>query len=149
MAAAAVSLSADEEESCVLCTTKYNRTRPSFCQCKHCSIPLCLDCMKEHHDEVLQNVTHISHQYNQLQELLQTKQATIVDETAKFIENVNRYFDTYINELRETQHKIIADLETAQQDAQVMREIQRIIYQYLYFLEPCAEYKIRFIYTGY
>jgi hypothetical protein len=123
MATAAALLSADEEESCVLCTTKYNRTRPSFCQCKHCSIPLCLDCMKEHHDEVLQNVTQISHQYNQLQELLQTKQTTIVDETAKFIENVNRYFDTYINELRETQQNIIANLETAQQGAQVMREI--------------------------
>jgi hypothetical protein len=123
MATAAALLSADEEESCVLCTTKYNRTRPSFCQCKHCSIPLCLDCMNKHHDEVLQNVTQISHQYNQLQELLQTKQTTIVDETAKFIEDVNRYFDTYINELRETQQNIIANLETAQQGAQVMREI--------------------------
>jgi hypothetical protein len=120
MATAAALLSADEEESCVLCTTKYNRTRPSFCQCKHCSIPLC---MNKHHDEVLQNVTQISHQYNQLQELLQTKQTTIVDETAKFIEDVNRYFDTYINELRETQQNIIANLETAQQGAQVMREI--------------------------
>jgi hypothetical protein len=79
--------------------------------------------MKEHHDEVLQNVTQISHQYNQLQELLQTKQTTIVDETDKFIEDVNRYFDTYINELRETQQKIIANLETEKQGAQVMREI--------------------------
>ncbi len=111
----------NNNESCLLCSSKYNRTRPSFCQCKHCSIPFCLDCMKEHHEELLQNVADISHQYNELQELLQTKKKMIVDETTKSIEHVNRYFETYINELRETQHKIILDIERAKQDAQVKR----------------------------
>jgi archaellum component FlaC len=77
--------------------------------------------MKEHHEELLQNVADISHQYNELQELLQTKKKMIVDETTKSIEHVNRYFETYINELRETQHKIILDIERAKQDAQVKR----------------------------
>jgi hypothetical protein len=122
MAASTVSASADDCESCVLCTSKHNRNRPSFCQCKHCSIPLCLDCMKEHHEELLQDVAQISHQYNELQELLQTKQTMIVDETTKSIENVNQYFDNYILELRETQCKIILDIERAKKDAQVKRE---------------------------
>jgi len=77
--------------------------------------------MKEHHEELLQNVADISHQYNELQELLQTKKKMIVDETTKSIEYVNRYFETYINELRETQHKIILDIERAKQDARVKR----------------------------
>jgi flagellar hook-associated protein FlgK len=79
--------------------------------------------MKEHHEELLQDVAEISHQYNELQELLQTKQTMIVDETIKSIEDVNQYFETYINELPEIQRKIIFDIERAKQDARVKREI--------------------------
>ena len=124
MAAAAItqSSSVDGFESCILCTGKHNRNRPSFCQCKHCSIPLCLDCMKEHHEELLQDVAQISHEYNELQQLIQTKQTMITDETAKSIEDVNRYFDVYIDQLRETQKKIIANMEVVKQNAQVKRK---------------------------
>ncbi|CAF3269979.1 unnamed protein product [Rotaria sp. Silwood2] len=118
MATAAAFSNVDDYECCVLCSSKYNRNRPSFCQCKHCSIPLCLDCMKEHHDEVLQDVAQISHQYNELQELIRTKQKMIVDETNKSIEDVNEYFKTYINELLEIQQRINLDIEIAKQDAQ-------------------------------
>ncbi len=123
MASAITTSNNNDSEFCVLCTSKHNRNRPSFCQCKHCSIPLCLDCMKEHHEELLQDVAEISHQYNELQELLQTKQTMIVDETIKSIEDVNQYFETYINELPEIQRKIIFDIERAKQDARVKREI--------------------------
>jgi hypothetical protein len=78
--------------------------------------------MKEHHEELLQDVAQISHQYNELQQLIQSKQTMIVDETAKSIENVNQYFDTYIDQLRDTQNKIIADMEVVKQNAQVRRE---------------------------
>jgi alpha/beta superfamily hydrolase len=77
--------------------------------------------MKEHHDDILQNVAQLSHQYNELQELLKTKQEMIVDQTTKTIDDVNHYFDIYITELRQTQQKIIEDLQVAKQDAQVMR----------------------------
>ncbi len=119
MASAAATSSKNESESCVLCSNNYNRTRPSFCQCQHCSIPLCFDCMKEHHEELLQDVGQMSHQYNELQQLIQNKQMMIVDETAKSIEDVNRYFDTYIDQLRDTQKKIIANMEVVKQNAQV------------------------------
>jgi flagellar hook-associated protein FlgK len=78
--------------------------------------------MKEHHEELLQNVAQISHQYNELQELLQKKQTMIVNETTTSIENVNQYFDIYIKELRDTQQKIIESMEKAKQDAQVRKE---------------------------
>ncbi len=120
--ASATTASNNNDSECVLCPSNHNRNRPSFCQCKYCSIPLCLDCMKEHHEELLQDVAQMSHQYNELQELLQTKQIMIVDETAKSIENVNRYFDVYIEELRDIQQKIIVNMEKSKQDARVRKE---------------------------
>ena len=105
----------DHEDSCTLCSTKYGRTRPSFCQCKHCSIPLCIDCMKEHHDELLQSVAEISHHYNELHQLIKIKQTTIVDKATKATENINRYFD----ELRAKQMKMLLDVEAVKQKAQV------------------------------
>ncbi|CAF1635755.1 unnamed protein product [Rotaria magnacalcarata] len=118
MATASVLSNTDDYESCAFCLSKYSRTRASFCQCKHCSTPLCIDCTKEHHDELLQEVTQVSHQYNELKELLQAKQNIVVDETAKSIEDVNQYFKTYIDELIETQKTIISDIEEAKQNAQ-------------------------------
>jgi hypothetical protein len=79
--------------------------------------------MKEHHEELLQDVVQISHQYNELQQLIQSKQMMITDETAKSIDDVNRYFDTYIDQLRDTQKKIIANMEVVKQNAQVKREM--------------------------
>ncbi|CAF4602355.1 unnamed protein product, partial [Rotaria magnacalcarata] len=105
MATASVLSNTDDYESCAFCLSKYSRTRASFCQCKHCSTPLCIDCTKEHHDELLQEVT-------------QAKQNIVVDETAKSIEDVNQYFKTYIDELIETQKTIISDIEEAKQNAQ-------------------------------
>ena len=113
--------SADEYKSCVSCPGKHNHTHLPFCQCTHCSISLCLGCMKEHHDEVLQDVAQFSLQYHLLKQRIQTKQKMIVDETAKSIDDVNKYFDAYIDELRETQQKIIANLETVKQDALVIQ----------------------------
>ena len=130
MATTTQSSGIDGFEPCALCPTKHHRNRPSFCQCKHCSIPLCVDCLKEHHEELLQDVAQISHQYNELQQLLQTKQTMIFDETTKSIEEANRYFESYMNELRETQRKIIAEMERAKQHARVKRE-------------ACDEYKIQ------
>lgn len=59
--------------------------------------------MKEHHEELLQTVAHISHNYNEVQELLQTEQKMVADETKRSMEGVNHYFDSYIDELRATQ----------------------------------------------
>jgi hypothetical protein len=78
--------------------------------------------MNEHNNELLQNAAQISHHYNELQQIVQTKQKLIADETAESIKSVNEYFETYINQLRRTQQKIITDIEKAKQDAQVKKE---------------------------
>lgn len=110
---------ADESEPCAVCASKYNRARPSLCQCKHCSIPLCFECMKQHNDELLQNVEQFSHQYNELRQLIQSKQNMIDEEPAKYVANINQYFDSYIDQLRATQKKTLEEVEIAKQRARV------------------------------
>ena len=75
--------------------------------------------MKEHHEELLQSIAEISHHYNQLLQLLEIKQATVLDETKKMVADVNHRFNSRVNELREAQKKMIADIETTQHKAQV------------------------------
>lgn len=119
MASAKATAKSTRSDYCVLCSTKHNRTRASFCQCQHCSIPLCFECMKQHHDELLQDVEQISHQYNELRQLVQSKQNTIEEETAKYAADVHRYFDSYIDQIRVTQKNILEEMENAKQKAQV------------------------------
>ena len=109
----------DHDDCCTLCSTRHDRIRPSFCQCKHCSIPLCFDCMKEHHEELLQSIAEISHHYNQLQQLIKTNQTLILERTTQAAENINSYFNRRIDELRAMQLTMIVDVEAAKQGAQV------------------------------
>lgn len=78
--------------------------------------------MKQHHDELLQDVEQISHQYNELRELLQSKQTMIDEDTTKCAVDVDRYFDSYIDQLRTTQKKIREAMEDARQQAKVRRD---------------------------
>lgn len=119
MATAVSTSDADESEPCTVCASKYNRARPSLCQCKHCAIPLCFECMKQHNDELLRDVEQLSHQYNELRQLIQSKESMVDEEPAKYVANINQYFDSYIEELRATQRKILADVEIAKQRARV------------------------------
>ena len=75
--------------------------------------------MNEHHQELLQTVAHISHEYNEVQELLQTKQKMVADETTRSMQDVNQYFDSYIDELRATQLEITTGISKAKEDAEV------------------------------
>ncbi|CAF0761619.1 unnamed protein product [Adineta ricciae] len=117
MATAAIPPSINDSKSCLFCSTKYDRSRPSICLCQHCSIPLCFECMKQHHDDILQDTAQLSHQYNELRQLFETKKKMIVDETASTIETVNNHFNSYINELLDAQHRIIEELKTTEQQA--------------------------------
>lgn len=108
-----------KDDICTLCEKKYNRLRPSFCQCKHCSVPMCVDCMKEHHDELLQQAAQISHEYNGVKDLLKSKQNMVTDTAELSVKSINHYFDSYIDDLRKNQKEILRQIGQAQQDAQV------------------------------
>lgn len=125
MASNMFSSSKTNVELCSTCTNKYNRTRSAFCQCQHCPVSFCLDCMKEHHDELLQDLELISHEYNQLQEVLQTKQAMIAEQTAQSIGVVNEYFEKYIQQLHETRENILENMNQSMQDAKVNTDLNR------------------------
>ena len=75
--------------------------------------------MNEHHGELLRSAEQISHQYNEIKALLHSKQKMVVDATDQSIVDVNEYFDSYIDELRQTQKNILAEMDKAKQDAQV------------------------------
>ena len=82
--------------------------------------------MNEHHDELLRSAEQISHQYNEIKALLHSKQKMVVDATDQSIADVNLYFDSYIDELRQTQTNILAEMDKAKQDAQVTIQLLRV-----------------------
>lgn len=75
--------------------------------------------MKEHHQELLQSIADISHRYNQLLQLLENKQTTVLDDTKNTVAEVNHHFNSRVTELRKAQKKMIADIETTKVNAQV------------------------------
>ena len=75
--------------------------------------------MKEHKDELLENVTHLSHRYNELLQLMQTTQKMIEDEATMSIENIHQWYDTHVKNLHENKEKIVKSIEKAKQDAKV------------------------------
>ena len=108
--------SAPSIDSCVECSNKYKRTRASFCRCNHCSASFCFDCMKEHHEELQNKITHLSHKYNEVQELYQTKQKMIEIEA----KNVRGDVDEWFNRIIETKKKMMDIIEEAEKHQQVL-----------------------------
>ena len=108
--------SAASIDFCVECSNKYKRTRASLCRCNHCAVSFCFDCMKEHHEELQDKSTHLSHQYNEVHELYQTKQKMIEVEAT----NARRDVDEWFNQIIEAKKKIMDNIEEAEKQGQVL-----------------------------
>jgi hypothetical protein len=76
--------------------------------------------MKEHNDEIQQNIAQVSNQYNELKELINKKKDLIKNETIKSKEQMNEWLKNYIANLILEKAKIDADIEKAEKEAQVM-----------------------------
>ena len=107
-------------DSCEVCSNKHNRIRPSLCQCKHCSKSFCFDCMKDHNDELQQNITQLSNRYNELKQTINTKKKLITDETIKSKEQMNEWLRKYLANLIAEKARIDFDIEHAEKEAQVI-----------------------------
>ncbi len=107
-------------DSCITCSSKYNRVRPSLCQCKHCSNSFCFDCMKNHNDELQQNIAQLSNQFNELKLLINNQRKLITEETIKSNEQMSEWLGKYIDNLIAEKAKIDTDIEETEKDAQVM-----------------------------
>ncbi|CAF1104017.1 unnamed protein product [Adineta steineri] len=108
----------DSFDSCMRCSSKYNRIQPSLCQCKHCSGSFCFDCMKEHNDEIQQNRAELADQYNQLKQLMIEKKELITNETIKTKQQLSEWFKKYIDTLTVEKRRIDADIDKEEKQAQ-------------------------------
>jgi hypothetical protein len=117
---AKTSSSNDSFDTCITCSRKHNRVRPSLCYCKHCSESFCFDCMKDHNDDLQQNIAQLSNRYNELRQLINTKQNFITNETIKSKEQMSERLQKYIDKLIVEKARIDMDIEKAEKEAQVI-----------------------------
>ena len=117
--ASAQTISENDENNCIFCLTRYNRTRSSLCQCKHCEQPLCFHCMGEHHNELLQNIDQLSHRYNEILLMVEKAPSMIDDEATNSIGYINQWFESYVKDLCAAKENIIGNIHQAKEDAKV------------------------------
>lgn len=110
----------DKFDACITCSSKYNRIRPSLCQCKHCSNSFCFDCMKDHKDDLQQNIAQVSDRYNELRDLINQKRKLITDETIKSKQQISQWLKNYMDNLTIEITRINADIDKAEKEAQVV-----------------------------
>ncbi len=117
---AKTSSSNDSLDICITCSRKYDRVRPSLCYCKHCSESFCFDCMKDHNDDLQQNIAQLSNQYNELRDLINAKRKLITNETIKSKEQMSECLKKYIDNLTAEKARIDMNIEKAEKEAQVI-----------------------------
>ncbi|CAF4101465.1 unnamed protein product [Rotaria sp. Silwood2] len=105
-------------DPCITCSSKYNRIRSSLCQCKHCSASFCVDCMKEHLDELQKTTDELVDLHNELKQLINTKKILIKDETIKSKQQLSKWLKTYIDNLTIEKSIIDANIDKEEKDAQ-------------------------------
>ncbi|CAF1099148.1 unnamed protein product [Adineta steineri] len=108
----------DSSDSCMRCSSKYNRIQPSLCQCKHCSESFCFDCMKEHNDDIQQNKAELTDHYNQLKQSMNEKKELIKNETIKAKQELNEWFKIYIDKLSIAKERFDMDIDEEEKQAQ-------------------------------
>ncbi|CAF1419070.1 unnamed protein product [Adineta steineri] len=121
----------DSSDSCMRCSSKYNRIQPSLCQCKHCSESFCFDCMKEHNDELQQNKAELTDQYNELKQLINEKRQLITNETIKTKQDLNEWFMKYIDNLAIEKRRIDMDIDKEE------KQIQKLVFDIESELQTC------------
>jgi hypothetical protein len=76
--------------------------------------------MKDHNDDLQQNIAQVSNRYNELRELINTKRILITNESIKSKEQMSEWLKKYIDNLIAEKARIDMDIEKAKNEAQVM-----------------------------
>jgi predicted nucleic acid-binding Zn-ribbon protein len=121
-----------ESDLCWLCLNRDQRERPSVCICSHCSYPLCSDCVEDRHSELPQNITQLSNQFHEVEQLFETKQNMVEQGVSKSKKEIKQCFKTYRNDLLEAHHMIIVGIENERQNAKVIRSLIKLILIFLF-----------------
>jgi len=121
-----------EPDLCWLCLNRDQQERPSVCTCSHCSYPLCSDCVKGCNNELPQNITQLSNQFHEVEQLFETKQNMVERGVSKSKKEIKQCFKTYRNDLIEAHHMIIVGIENERQNAKVIRSLIKLILIFLF-----------------
>jgi hypothetical protein len=76
--------------------------------------------MKNHNDELQQNIAQLSNRYNELKLLINNQRKLITEETIKSKDQMSQWLGKYIDNLIAEIAKIDTDIEETEKDAQVM-----------------------------
>lgn len=106
-------------DPCINCSSKYGRNQSSICECKHCSKPFCIDCIKEHNDEFQERFTQLSDLCNQVRALLNIKRASVTAESTKSKEQMSEWLKRFIRNLKTEKETIETKIEEDEEEAQV------------------------------
>ena len=87
--------------------------------CKHCPRPLSTACLAEHINELPQNVAQLREQLHDLGRLCLEKQTMVDVAVVEAEDDVKDYFQNFQNELVDTSHTIVRELENEKQKAKV------------------------------
>jgi ribosomal protein L17 len=75
--------------------------------------------MKNHNDELQQNIAQVSNRYNELKLLINNQRKLITEETIKSKDQMSQWLRKYIDNLIAEKAKIDTDIEETEKDAQV------------------------------
>jgi len=76
--------------------------------------------MKDHNDDLQQNIAQLLNRYNELKDLINEKRKLITNETIKSKEQMSEWLRKYIDNLIVEKARIDMDIEKAEKEAQVM-----------------------------
>jgi hypothetical protein len=94
--------------------------------------------MKDHNDDLQQNIAQVSDRSNELRELINTKRILITNETIKSKEQMSVWLKKFIDNLIAEKARIVMDIEKAENEAQVMRNYILTINFILFVSEICS-----------
>lgn len=106
-------------DPCFMCKHKYSRDRFSLCDCKHCSKSFCIDCIREHTNEIQLEADEAANLANQTKELVDQKRKWIDDEVKKSKEQIGQWLEKHIHALKSEVEVVNKKLDDAGKEAHV------------------------------
>jgi len=76
--------------------------------------------MKDHNDEIQQDIEKLLNQFNELKQSIKTKQKCITNESIKSKQQLSEWLQKYIDNLTAEKERIDMDIEKQEKNAQVM-----------------------------
>ena len=83
--------------------------------------------MRDHIDELPNNIAQLSQQLHYLQDVYESKQTMVDEEVSKSKTEISQCFKTYQSDLFEAHQAAIIDVEKAKHDAKVIHPSEKLV----------------------